>query len=120
MSRSIPTLAIPPGTPPGICTEKIPGPRAFDSQFFPGPGAFDNPRDISNVYSIYCIGAKEKVNEYCIEFDKCQIFKSRKHCHQTDINRKHHYIAWNHFERSEISAFLVSNFASKYGLRTLT
>ena len=57
MSRSIPTLTIPPGTPPGICTEKIPGPRAFDSQFVPGPRAFDKPRDIQNVYSIYCIGA---------------------------------------------------------------
>ena len=47
----------PPGTAPGICTEKIPGPRAFDSQFFPGPRAFDKPRDIQNVYSIYCIWA---------------------------------------------------------------
>ena len=46
MSRSIPALTIPRDTPPGICTEKIPGPRAFDSQFFPVPGAFDNPRDI--------------------------------------------------------------------------
>ena len=57
MSRSIPTLTIPPGTPPGICTENIPGPLAFDSQSFPGPRAFDKPRDIQNVYSIYCIGA---------------------------------------------------------------
>ena len=47
----------PPGTPLGICTENIPGPRAFDSQSFPGPRAFDKPRDIQNAYSIYCIGA---------------------------------------------------------------
>ena len=63
----------PPGTPPGICIENIPGPRAFDSPFFPGPGAFDNHRD----------------------FKMCTVY--------TVSNARF-------FERSEISAFLVSNF----------
>ena len=38
----------PPRDTPGHLHRKIPGPRAFDSNFFPGPRAFDNPRDISN------------------------------------------------------------------------
>ena len=36
----------PPGTSPGICTEKNPGPRAFDCQFFPGPGAILGAREL--------------------------------------------------------------------------
>ena len=93
MSRSIPTLTIPPpGTPPGICTENIPGPRAFDSQSFPGPRAFDKPRDIQNVYSIYCIGAW---NLHYSSFGfQVSLFLG-----------KHFWI-----RTREISAFLVSNF----------
>ena len=92
----------PPGTPPGICTENIPGPRAFDSQSFPGPRAFDKPRDIQNVYSIYCIE-----HETCITV--VSAFRFRYFWENT-----------SEFEHGRSPHFWFPISASKHGLRKLT
>ena len=47
----------PPGHPRAFAQKIFPAPGHLTVNLFPAPGAFDKPRDIQNVYSIYCIGA---------------------------------------------------------------